>query len=297
MKSGFSILEVMTVMSISVVLISGIFQVYRMVQKNALKVEQYTEQSMKIVTLQNRMQQDFTGFGAIWFTQNSKHTKDLMAGKKVEAPSQQQNQFFYADQKNKKFNFLTFVTTAGLATFDSAKPHFLRVAYEMQPDNNNQGLFQLVRKEASGLSEFFDEKALAKTQDYVLVDGVKSIDFNYVFIDMQAIKKSAKGEKFDKDIIRSVRSWGPAEDDEEQQDVGGAGSPRAVKVKITLAREGGFEQAYEMSFYIPSSIDVMPKSYEEIRKERKFKGGSYKKKSASGKAPQKKPSAKPQQGT
>lgn len=294
MKSGFSILEVMTIMSISAILMTGIFQVYRLVQKNAVKVEQYSEQGMKVVTLQNRLQQDFLGFGAVWFTQDAAQKQKLLQGKSVDVPVEKKNKFFYADQKNNQFNMCSFVTTASLSMFDGLKPRFVRVIYEMRQDSKHKGLWEFVRKEVVDLSENINEQQVEKAKSYVVADGVKSLQFDYQFIDVVAVRKKAKGQKVEKEIIRSVQNWSPPKDDEDQSDVGGADGPRVVKLKIVFGGIEGkqIEREYEMSFYIPSSIDLIPKSYLEARKERKFKAQNYKNNSKPAKTNQPTPQKK-----
>lgn len=271
MKLGFSILEFMTVMTISVIIVGGLFEVYRVVRKNMVRVERFTFEETQIIAMKNRLEQDITGVAAIWFTQQAAETKDLLAGKKMDAPENlKRNQFFYATEKDGKVEKITFMTTASvMTTFGQESQRFVRVMYALQQDKEHKGLYALMRKELPIVSEDIDEKSLERGRWYQLVGGISSLQAAYHFIDTQVIKAQAKGEAKDKKAIRSVRQWG-VEDVDEQEATGGVKIPKFIRMKVVFGKTPTQQkQEYQLDFMIPVSADIVPKNYVHTYKEKK----------------------------
>lgn len=208
--------------------------------------------------------------------------------------------YFYSTNKGEQFDMLTFMTTGGLKSFGLAADRYVRVVYQLEKDPAHEGLFRLMRKEINPATEFIDEVSLKQGKFYELIGGIKSFDVTYQLVDRVALNKQLKaGQKPKGDatvqdngqdaapIIRSVKQWYPiesrsesnksngsqdtknteeksdavAETDEEKQDLGGAPVPRFIELKIVFGATGSQnEKEYRIDFYVPSTLDNMPKS-------------------------------------
>jgi len=298
MKPGFSALDLVMSMAVSAILMTSILEIYYQVTRNMMRVERFVYEDSQILTLKNRMGKDFSGMSAIWFTQGQVESKQLLDGKKMDAPEKRKrSNYFYSVNKNKHLDVLTFVTTSALQFYGTAQDRFVRVVYQVEEDPDHKDLFSLMRKEIPLPTENIDEETLKKGTSYELVRGIKTIETTYYFIDkielqkqQQAHLKALDGQEKQeqqgqaKPIIRSVKQWGMAdqnnkkdeqakelsdEDDEseEKQDLGGAAVPKFVEIKIVFgATDKQFEQEYVVEFIIPCTLDNIPKNMVTTKK-------------------------------
>lgn len=298
MKSGFSSLELIMTMAISAIIMTSLLEIYNQVTRNMGRVERFVFEDTQVLALKNRLGSDFAGLSAIWFTQGEVETKMLMDGEKMPAPEKRKrSNYFYSVNKDKHLDTLTFVTTSALQSYGGTQDRFIRVLYQVEEDPNNENLFRLMRKEISMPTENIDTQALENGKFYELAHGIKSIEMVYELIDKvelqkqhqaQAKLKNGQGsleEKESKPVIRSVKQWGlpdvktdsdknneKLDDDEEEkkENLGGAAIPKFVKMKIIFgSTDMQIEKEYNLEFYIPSTVDNIPKGMTAIKKQKK----------------------------
>jgi hypothetical protein len=252
-------------------MVGGLFEIYRLVQKNMKRVEKFTISQMKIVTLKNRFEQDVAGFNTIWFTQRATNQKDLLDGQTMEAPEKvEKNQFLYSKNNKGNLEKLTFMTTAAMQTFDNQES-FVRVAYELREDKHNNGLYALYRKEDVIVSERINEESLEEAKSYIVADGIQSIQMRYHYLDVQLAKLHAQGKELSKPAIRSAKQWGVTakEDSEEEEYAVGVKVPKFIQMQITFGEIEHVQQeeTFDLYFSIPSFMDGPPKDYAQIHKQ------------------------------
>ena len=298
MKSGFSSLELIMAMAISAIIMTSLFEIYNQVARNMGRVERFVFEDSQVLALKSRLGKDFTGLSAIWFTQGEVETKMLTDGEKMPAPEKRKrNNYFYSVNKDKHLDTLTFITTSALQSYGGTQDRFVRVLYQVEEDPKNEDLFRLMRKEISMPTENIDEQALKDGKFYELARGIKSIEMIYELIDKVELQKQHQAKKKGgsesqneqelKPIIRSVSQWGspdikeskgnekvenPDDDDEEEkkENLGGAAAPKFVKMKVVFgATDAQVEKEYNLEFYIPSTVDNIPKGMTAIKKKAK----------------------------
>jgi prepilin-type N-terminal cleavage/methylation domain-containing protein len=296
LQRGFSALELIMAMAVSAIIMTCLLEIYNQVSRNMLRVERFVFEDTQILTLRNRFGKDLSGLSAIWFTQADIESKQsAVDGQKAPTPTEKKktSTYFYSVNKNKNLDTLTFVTTNALQSYGSVQDRFVRILYKVEQDPVHAEMFRLMRKEIPMPTENIDEETLKPGKFYELVSGIKSLEMTYQLIDKVELQKqsSAKvpadgakpeqaGEK--KPIIRSVKQWtsdakkssekiaeksnkvsGDASSDEEekQEDLGGAAVPKFVEMKIVFGATGKqLEKEYKLEFYIPSTIDNLPQA-------------------------------------
>jgi|GEM_PF-1332758 len=301
MKSGFSSLELIMAMAISAIIMTSLLEIYNQVARNMGRVERFVFEDTQVLTLKNRLGSDFAGLSAIWFTQGEVETKMLADGEKMPAPEKRKrSNYFYSVNKDKHLDTLTFVTTSALQSYGGTQDRFIRVLYQVEEDPKDEDLFRLMRKEISMPTENIDVQALKNGKFYELVHGIKSVEMMYELIDKVELQKQTKAQAKLKDgqksseesdpepVLRSVKQWGAPDvkvnpdkgnekienldDDEEdeKENLGGAAVPKFVKMKIVFGvTDTQVEKEYNLEFYIPSTVDNIPKGMTAIKKQKK----------------------------
>ena len=295
MKSGFSTLELIMVMTVSSIIMTSLLDIYNQVSRNMIRVERFIFEDTQLMTLRNRFQKDLSGLSAIWFKE-----ADLQDGseqKKSSSDRTQSSQYFYSVNKNGNLETLTFVTTNPLQSYGFTQSRFVRVVYRVQPDPAHEGALRLMRKEVIMPHENIDETVLQGGKFYELVGGISSLEMTYEFIDKIEIEKQlavskntqtsgatdAQKKEEKQSIIRSVKQWkqpaknkagsgqskhaiSSSEDESEQsnqdeEDLGGAVVPKFIEMKIIFGENyKQLNKEYKLEFYIPSSIDNLPRA-------------------------------------
>ncbi len=297
MKQGFSSLELIMSMAISAIVMTSLFEIYNQITRNMMRIDRFVFEDTQLLTLKNRLTQDFAGLSSVWFTQ-AEVIKQKAATKvaKTENPAAAEKNkvalCFYSHNKDAHLDMLTFVTTAALQSFGAIQQRYVRVVYQVQPDPVQEGFLRLMRKEIIAPTENIDEMALQSGTFYELARGIKKIDMTYQLIDMAALQKqkadtkeSAATTQESTDIIRSVKQWDAgagkknkkkdatpsdeqvSEEEEKQEDLGGAVVPKFVTMNIVFgATEKNFEKEYVLQFSIPSIVDTTFKSMVSTKK-------------------------------
>ena len=292
---GFSMLEIIMVMAVSAIIMTCLFDIYNQTARNMARVERFVFEDTQILTLKNRFGKDVAGLSAIWFKHADLEIM-LAAQEKKEVPKdfKKRSFYFYSTNKGEQFELLTFITTNALLSYGKVSDRFVRVVYTLEEDPAHKDLFRLMRKEIAPATEFIDEKALSPGKFYELIGGIKSLEITYHLVDRVELNKQFRSGKMKKDdaaqddekemkqVVRAVKKWTPLEsvekaadknalkdeqeDENKKEDLGGAPVPRFIEMKIvfgkTLQQQ---EQEYNVAFYVPSTVDNMPRTIFAVR--------------------------------
>jgi len=293
--------EIVIVMAVSTIIMTCLFEIYNQTSRNMNRVQRFVFEDTQVLALKHRFEKDIAGLSAIWFKQAE--VADLQAQQEKKEPVKdfkKRSFYFYSANKGDQFDIATFITTNALESYARASNRFVRVVYRIEPDTENKDLFRLMRKEISPATEFIDDKALSSGKFYELVGGIQSIQISYHLVDRVALNKKFQAGKKQEDsqdageqeaapILRLVKQWQPVEsiekpvdkkaekesnsDEEKKEDLGGAPVPKFIEMKIvfgkTLQQQ---EQEYTLGFFVPSTVDNMPKSIFAIRSAVKKEG-------------------------
>jgi len=295
MKSGFSSFELIVAMAMSAVIMTCVFEIYNQVTRNMIRVDRFVFEDTQLLALKSRFGKDIAGLSAIWFTQGEVETKQVADGQKMEAPEKRKrSNYFYSVNKNNHLDTLTFITTNALQSYGTTQDRFVRVLYKVEDDPKHAGLFRLMRKEIKLPTKDIDDQVLKQGTFYELVGGIKSIEMMYQLIDKIELQKqyqeqaklktqgvqqqSQEKQQEKKPIIRSVKQWGAPtpekkeelqgeEKEEKSENLGGAAVPKFIMMKIVFgATDKQLEKEYKLEFYIPATVDNIPKNIFAIKR-------------------------------
>lgn len=288
-RSGFTILELTMVLAISTIMMSGLFEMYQQVIRNMQRIERFVFEDMQIVTLKTRLEKDFLGLSVIWFAQqklqdqqDAEQKNSAQASASDRAQEKLVSLYFYSINKHENLDFFTLVTVNPLQSYGAHQKHFARVVYQVQPDPIHKNMFRLMRKEIASVNEFVDEKSLAQGKFYQVIDGIKSIQTTYHFMDQKELQQREKqAEQQDKKstdqqklqpVVKTTRQWIPDHEEQKQdknqqaapQDkqgkIQGACIPLLVEMKLVFgATDQQTEQVHELKFGTQSTVSNLVK--------------------------------------
>lgn len=95
--------------------------------------------------------------------------------------------FYSINGAQDSLSVLTFITNNPVKVYEKAtnvkpKSRIVRVAYRLQPEENNPKAFSLIRQESSELDfKAFDPKSAKPIRGYELASGIKNIKLDYIF--------------------------------------------------------------------------------------------------------------------
>lgn len=217
---GFSILELVMVIAISTMMMSILLRIYHQVTQSMARIERFVYEDSQILTLKNRLQKDFSGLSAIWYTQEDiEKKKAAVEAQKPDLAKEKirSSQYFYSVNKHGNLDFLTFITTNALQSYGSVHNRFVRVVYRLEVDPVHKKMFRLMRKEVILLTEHIDESSLKSGTSYELVTGITSLEMTYHLVDKVELQNQMKAsadvpadsgaQQASKPIIRSVKQW------------------------------------------------------------------------------------------
>jgi prepilin-type N-terminal cleavage/methylation domain-containing protein len=273
-KSGFTLIELLIATFIAsilgVLLFSALYQVNRFVPV----VDNTTGTYEKAALINAQLERDLSGVTApneFYYRQpepekkkkdeekkkaesekkekESANTKATADGEGEKKPKKPFEKVFYSTNKEGLLNQLSFITTNPLQVYwtaksGSAKPRIARVLYLLKEDKGVPKSYSLIRRESSNLE--FDP--IAKDgkegpQEYVLADGIKSLNAEYTYYVPEKKEKkeqaeTAKSEKKEatsepkKKEVKKTLEWIPQDKKEGKEQLPLA--PQLVELKLAL---------------------------------------------------------------
>lgn len=278
MKSGFAIIELLIATAISVMLGAALFYSFNIINKYVVVVDEYTDKNLKIATMHQQLEKDLLGtFVPVAAmkpieekqpeTTPSKSDKSLPPQKKeVEAKKSQAkpiSKIFYGVNKENNIDVLSFITGNSLQAYWSkqtgkSKPRIVRVVYRLEQDKESKNSFNLLRAEGNDLKFESYKKDDSKTiKEFTMIEGIKSLQVQYVKEKKDEKNVSAKDAKDDKKKkeFTTLKEWkvDTASDDKAKKEVQDKQLiPNAVLIKGELwssdkKRAHSFEFKFELN--------------------------------------------------
>lgn len=240
-KVGFMLIEVMIATLIATIIAAALFVVLDQINRSTIVTQNYADIYAKAAIVNKQFERDLAGFFLPLASQKDiTQKKDEASKEQPPAAEQQKDQknipqnnaqastasdvkpikkitkVFYAKNKDKNVELLTFITNNPMQVYWSdksgkAKPRAARVVYRLMPDKEFKNSFILTRQEGSDL--YFDAYAKSdksSARPYEMIDGIKSFAIEYIIEkpsqsdDSQAQKKDEQSKP--KEYVRK-KEW------------------------------------------------------------------------------------------
>lgn len=300
---GFILIELLVSLLIASLLSIGMMNSLTMVFKTNEIMDSLMDTSAGAVRMQQQLERDLSGVmipTSLMATDTGGQktpTPDNQPGQTPAAPAAKKEtiepaknkQLFFATQKDKNTEVLTFITTNPLASFWSdtagqAQSRIVRVVYRLEPDKDNSPLFRLMRQEGMDL-DFKNYASGVKKQIKALevARGIKAFSLSFMIEDDPENKDktssaalgvvpapgtpsaSAKAGAEPKKTIayKTLDEWHGEEKKDEKERKKEPKIPRFVRLKLTLLdakkkREENFEYIFSCA------CDVEPFAKKEV---------------------------------
>ena len=226
-KAGFTLLEVLISLSISIVIILGMLQIYQNATSYFGKANEFISLSQKVYILFGQLENDLSTAFISEFHEKIKDKKDESAvapnelWRDKQEKSNQEYKYFVGqiyDGESQRikgktwelFKSLNFITTNPLQIYSKKYPRLVRVKYELiknkEKSVKEKIVYSLYRKEITDLQnvefkeseEFVVKEKKELIRKYLVADNIKEFFVEYIF--PKEIEKDSKKEK---EYIRS----------------------------------------------------------------------------------------------
>ncbi|MCL4229102.1 hypothetical protein KJZ61_00230 [Candidatus Dependentiae bacterium] len=172
MKQGFILLEVIIASAIaamlSMMLLSSVAQLHR----SASSIRNIMSVDVRFMLFFRQSIRDVSG---VFVPLIAKKTEQKEETQKIELVP---IEHVFTTGENTPTRELSFVTTNVLPSYNTGKPHLVRVTYRMEPDPEHQGSYHLLRSEAYDLA--YQKADTKKSETHTLIDGVKDLSLEFV---------------------------------------------------------------------------------------------------------------------
>lgn len=245
MKSGFTLLELIVFLAVasalSVLLFRGFFQANRILQNAGAMIDI----DQRILLLQDRLERDITGAFVPMYQPTKGEQKEEIA--RQQKPGTQEVQkplpkLFLSTNQGENLKELTFITNNPLSVYGIEKPLIARVRYQLKPDAQHKGTFELVRQESAKLA-YADIASDKGAREYVVADNIKAFSLQYraEAEKKKNQKKNAQEEKAQESesSYTTSKTWDSDKQVQEKQKSKKPFIPQFVELKITLADATG----------------------------------------------------------
>ncbi|MCF7900023.1 hypothetical protein K9K77_00805 [Candidatus Babeliales bacterium] len=206
-KKGFSVFEILIAVTIFSFLGTLLFQSLFQVNKSLKSVISIASADTRYLLFDNLWEKEIAGVFVPQLKKVGKSSeedeslkkdnneKDDQKKEKIITPPQA---FFCKNGNGGNMSLFTFITTNPLSVYNMRKPRTMRIVYELKPDNQQQGLFALYRKE---VDDIFDEKAIdskgeGKEKSFKVFGEIKTFTLEFY---AESVKKKEKEDTLKKD--------------------------------------------------------------------------------------------------
>jgi type II secretory pathway pseudopilin PulG len=285
---GFILIELLVSLLIASFLSIGMMNSLAMVFKTNEAMDSLMDISAGAMRMQQQLERDLSGVmisTSLMATKTDAQKapvpgdklgqKTAMAEPKKEtAEPAKKNHLFFATQKDKNTEVLTFITTNPLASFWSdkagqAQSRIVRVVYRLELDKDNQPLFRLMRQEGMDLDfQYYESGAKKQIKALEVASGIKAFALSFMVEDKPADKEKTGSDKVipgaaktpsatvtdgvepKKTITyKTLDEWRGEESKDQKADNKMPKIPRFVRLKLTLMdakkkREENFEYIF-----------------------------------------------------
>lgn len=287
-KSGFTLIELLIATFIAsilgVLLFSALYQINSVVSR----VNTTTSIYEKAALINAQLERDLSGATApfeFYYRQREPDKKKVKQeeqkkedAEKQEAekkenlegqkkPKKPLEKIFYSTNKDGMLDQLSFITTNPMQAYwssktGSAKPRVARVLYTLKEEKGLPKSYSLIRKE-SGNIEFDPIAQIGKegAQEFVLVDGIKSLNIEYTYYVPEKKESSEPGKPEKKESesnkkreVKKSKEWITAQAEKEEAKQFPL-LPQLVELKLALwDAQKKSSKPFTLKIRIPSDI-------------------------------------------
>lgn len=294
---GFILIELLVSLLIASLLSIGMMNSLTMVFKTNDIMDGLMDTSAGAMRMQQQLERDLSGViiplsliatdasGQTPLPGNQPGQTPAVPAPKKELVEQKNQQLFFATQKDKNTDVLTFITTNPLASFWSdtagqSKSRIARVVYRLEPDKNNPPLFRLMRQEGMDLDfKQYESGAKKQIQALEVARGIKAFSLTFMVEDEPDKKEKSDSNKSVPGVAptpttpsaepkktityKTLDEWRGEEKKDASTGKKEPKIPRFVRLKLTLTdtkkkREENFEYIFSCA------CDVEPFAKKEV---------------------------------
>lgn len=238
MARGFVLIEMLISMAISSIVMVVFITAFNQIQKTAVTLESTMRLDTKAALFQMILENDLSGA----FTPSVQpliFSEDDALEEKVE-------NVFYEEKEGNHISELSFVTCNPLNPSMKFKPRIARIFYYFKDDFDNRGSKIFYRQQ--NRKEFEYGYAKDSFYKYEVIDGIKSLKFEYVFEKSMEEEEGQEAEDFDKKAKQKLK----AEDKEKPDKISTA--RKRYSVLDELDEQG--EAAGKIPSYVIATLEL-----------------------------------------
>jgi prepilin-type N-terminal cleavage/methylation domain-containing protein len=314
LRKGFALMEVLFSLMIGSILAFLLFQSIGSMSKTYQKIFSVSSVQRRFTLIQQQFDRDFSGIVAPKISLDDERSPDKKkdsdnkeAGpKKAVVKTDKDNQqhesksyrvphvFFSKNDDKGNCIQLTCLTTNPVSVYGQSTPRLVRVAYNLEPDPEHEGLFLLSRQQSDILDfKEFSEKGGKGIRKFTISDGVEKLKISFL-VPKKADKESQPLTEEDKKLsdkekkkkfkvereLKAITDWPYFKDEKEEKEKNRPSFPTFIKVEISLIDEQKrpsdfliwYAPIYDMkpifvedSATLPSMSDMYHKKFVEHR--------------------------------
>jgi len=287
MKQGFTLIEFAISLLLAGILTTLVFQAVSVINSAVLRSDSIIDLDTRIAIINNQLQKDISGiFVPIQAHDKKKDAKKKDAKDTKEQPKEKKeaekktspvkrtakkivvDKVFYAKNKNKTLNVLSFISNNPLRVYEKAdngffSPCFIRVVYRFEEQKEKKGHFRLLRQESTNLDfKAFDKDKIPTIRSFELAEDIKQIKGTYYAVKLEDKKDETKKEEKKKRKYSKKEEWDIKNTKDKKESI----IPEFVEFVIQLWDDQGQESEVTLKYRIPSFPGYM---YERLMPQKK----------------------------
>lgn len=284
MKKGFTPLEIIFALAISVLLTTMLSQALWQLNKTLEQVTRVASFDIRTTVLLNLLGKEIGGAHVprlVPMPQEKKEQKQLTPSKISDKETQKTEQedaippkaFYSQNNANGTVKMLTFITSNPLTAYNTTKPLLARVMYTLVPNKERPETFDLYRQEGPDVIDLkkFTGNSSDRVKGFVVIEGVKEIAFEFYALPIaneklqqkkakadtkqkESAQKNPEGEQQAQEVIK-LTQWDSDKNYKEMQEGKQLVTPLVpghIKMTLTLLDQRERERSVEWAF-IPLS--------------------------------------------
>jgi prepilin-type N-terminal cleavage/methylation domain-containing protein len=214
MKKGFSLIEVIISLMITLIIMSLLYQAISQTRTSVSRIEYSIMSSSQLMLVQNQLEKDLSAVFVPFaskplLSEKEKAKKEKKDEKFKEDNARQQStdsdnkkskdplkRVVYATSENDNLKILSCITTNALYVYGVTTPRVVRILYTVRPDPLNEGLLIMVRQESTDLDfEAVEGEKANKLRSYTLMAGLKKVQMRFLLEKEPEKKNESASEK------------------------------------------------------------------------------------------------------
>lgn len=283
MRQGFTLIEMLVALAISVLLINLLFSVLYQTNRAVKLITRISDGHTRAVMAQQILTRDLSGvFIPVQYAVQQREAKNKQKSGSDEQQRAEQTtekesdedkkvqpltKIFYAHNQDSMLHELTFITTNPLPSYtrgqdQTPKPRIARVWYTLVKDEHgprDQPSFTLFRRESVHLDAKIAPEGKESTKSYPVITHIKNMSARYtVLLPAEQQQKSSEQKKEQERVIKTVSEWNvEAEGGNQELIQAKVVIPTLVEITLVLwSTNGKRDESYTWSVWIAARPEV-----------------------------------------